>query len=162
MSSVCGSLVAPASADVPLSVDDNAGGFLKKKCRCPSSMASMNENETLLLQGRLRRPHACWRRITAFLLGRIHTRAVWSALNGLEFVSADSPLRLGRCECASELWCGPNKRTLVCLKTWVSVRLQVNPGSVRMQCESLPDQTPDQMCSDAIRSASGEGTDVDR
>lgn len=33
--------------------------------------------------------------------GRFHSGAVWTALNGPEFVSSDTPLRLGRCENAS-------------------------------------------------------------
>ncbi len=45
-------------------------------------------------------------------------------------VSWDSPVGLGWCESSFELWCGPNNRTLVRLKTWVSVRFQVHQSSV--------------------------------
>jgi len=53
--------------------------------------------------------------------------------------SLDSPLRLGRCESLSKLWYGPNKQTLVLLKMWVLVHLQVNPDTIRLQWEMQMD-----------------------
>lgn len=61
-----------------------------------------------------------------------HTRGVWSALNGPLFISWDSLLRLARCQSSSKLWSGTNKRTLVHLKTWVSVHSQVSSATVCM------------------------------
>ncbi len=55
--------------------------------------------------------------------GWFHTSVVWSVLIEPWSVSSDSPVGLGWCESSFECWCRPNNRTLVRLKTWVSVRL---------------------------------------
>ncbi len=50
-------------------------------------------------------------------------------------ISLDGPVGFGWCESSFELWCGPNNQTLVCLKTWVSVRFQVHHNSVHYRWE---------------------------
>ncbi len=42
--------------------------------------------------------------------------------------SSGSMVRFYGCESSFELWCIPNKRTLVCLKAGVLVRFKENPG----------------------------------
>lgn len=64
--------------------------------------------------------------------GRIPTGAIWPALNESWSDFTDSSVCLEWSECSFELWCRPNKWTLVSLKTGVSGHSQVNTGAVHL------------------------------
>ena len=77
----------------------------------------------------------CWLPLGYYKLTKLTPPSVWSALNGPEFDSSGTLLRLGRCESSFQLWYGPNKQTLLHLKTWVLICLQVNRGAACLQRE---------------------------